>query len=104
MGNACISVVVPQDTNPFTVDRQQMVRLTGEAPVVPGAKIVADVDGPAELVAENSIMTVKGGHVMLGMDKKEFVIRPTGPGKVTVKITTFLKNEPTVTNYEFTVK
>ena len=49
-------------------------------------------------------MTVKNGHVMLGMDKKEFVIRPTGPGKVTAKITTFLKNEPTVTDYEFEVK
>jgi hypothetical protein len=103
MGTSCFSVVVPQDANPFTVDRQQMVRLTAEG--IAGAKIVADVDGPAELVAENSIMTVKDGHVLIGMEKKEFVIRPTGQGKVTVEITTtFLKNEPTVTNYEFEVK
>ena len=104
MGTPCFSVIAPQDTAPFTVDRQQMVRLTGEVPVVPGAKIVADVDGPAELVAENSIMTLKDGHVLLGMDKKEFVIRPTGPGEVTVKITTFIKNEPTATAYEFVIK
>ena len=99
----CFVVVVPQDANPFTVDRQQMVRLTRDG--IAGAKITADVDGPAEFVAENSIITVKDRHMLLGMDKKEFVIRPTGQGKVTVKITTtFLKNEPTVTNYEFDVK
>ena len=41
---------------------------------------------------------------VLGMDV-EFVIRPTGKGKVKVKvITTFLQNEPAVANYEFEVK
>ncbi len=102
MSIASYSVVVPQDTTPFKVDRQQMVRLTGEG--IAGAKIVADVDGPAEIVAENSIMTVKDGHVLIGMDKKEFVIRPTGQGKVNVKITTtFLKNEPIIKDYEFRI-
>ncbi len=101
--SSCFSVIVPQDTNPFTVDCQQMVRLTGDG--IAGAKIVADVDGPAEIVAENSIRAVKNGHFLLGKDDVEFVLRPTGPGKVMVKVTTtFLKNEPTVTNYEFEVK
>jgi hypothetical protein len=39
------------------------------------------------------------------MEKVEFVIKPTTKGKVKVKITTtFLKNEPTVNNYEFEVR
>ena len=66
---------------------------------------MAEVDGPAEVVAENSLLTVKNGHALLGEENVEFVIRPTGQGKVTVKITTtFLKNEPAVTSYEFEVK
>ena len=96
-------VIVPQDASPFKVEIGQIVRLTGEG--ISGSKIVADVDGPAKVVAENSIMTVKNGHVLIGMEKVEFVIKPTGQGTVKVKITTtFLKNEPTVKNYEFEVK
>jgi hypothetical protein len=103
MGTPCFVVIVPQDTTPFTVDRQQMVRLTGDG--IAGAKIVSDVDGPAELVAQNSVVSMKNGHVLLGKDNVEFVIRPSGPGKVKIKITsTFLQTEPTVTNYEFEVR
>ena len=103
MSTECFVMVVPQDASPFTVRRQQLVRLTGGG--IAGAKIVADVDGPAELVAENSILTVKNGHGLVGEEEVEFVIRPTGEGKVKVNITTsFLKSEPTVTTFEFEVK
>ena len=99
----CITVVVPQDGNPFAVERQQMVRFSQDA--IAGAKIVANVDGPAEVVAENSLLNVKNGHVLIGMENVEFVIRPTGPGKVKVQISsTFLQNEPVVADYEFVVK
>jgi hypothetical protein len=48
---------------------------------------------------------MKGGHIVLGIDKIEFVIKPTGPGTVKVKITsTFRSAEPTVKTYEFEVK
>ena len=103
MSTTCFSVVSPQDITPFKVESGQIVRLTGEG--ISGSKIVADVDGPAKVVTENSIMTVKNGHVLIGMEKVEFVVKPTGQGTVKVKLTTtFLKNEPTVTNYEFEVK
>lgn len=99
----CFVVIVPQDANPFIVERQQMVRLMQDG--ISGSKIVAEVDGPAEIVAENSLLTVKNSHVLLGKEQVEFVIRPAGKGKVKVKITaTFLENKPTVTNYEFDVK
>ena len=97
------SLIVPMDGAPFTVGMQQCVRITGEG--IAGAKIVADVDGPASVVAENSVTNVKCGHVIVGKEHVEFVIRPTGPGKVKVTVTTtFLKNEPTVASYEFEVK
>jgi hypothetical protein len=96
-------VIVPQDANPFKVEIGQIVRLSGEG--VSGSKIVAGIDGPARVVAEDSVLTVKNGHVLIGMKKVEFVIKPTGRGTVKVKITTtFLKNEPSVKNHEFEVK
>ena len=97
------SLIVPLDGVPFTVGMQQCVRITGEG--VAGAKIVAAIDGPANVVAENSVTNVKGGHVVIGVERVEFVVRPTGSGKVTVTVTTtFLKNEPKVAKYEFDVK
>ena len=103
MSTDCSIVIVPQDACPFAVEREQIVRLPGDG--IAGAKIVADVDGPAEVVAENAVLTLKNGHVIVGKENVEFVIRPTGQGKVKVTITsTFLKNEPTVTNYEFEVR
>jgi hypothetical protein len=96
-------VIVLQDAKPFKVERQQMVRLTGEG--IAGSRIAVDVDGPAKVVAENSVLTMKGGHILIGVERVEFVIRPTGCGMVKVKITaTFLNNAPTVKDYEFEVK
>ncbi len=96
-------VVVPKDSSPFQVDRQQMVRLTGEG--IAGSTIVAAVDGPGTIVAENSVLTMKGGHIVLGVDKVEFVIKPTGPGTVKVKVTSTFRNaEPVVKTYQFEVK
>jgi len=98
-------VLVPQDTTAFKVEARQRVRLTGEG--IAGSKIVADVDGPARIVAENSVVTVKGGHILIGVARVEFEIRPTGRGAVKVKITSTPPQpnaEPTVTNYEFEVK
>jgi hypothetical protein len=99
------TVIVPQDITPFKAQMNQRVRLTGEG--IAGSKIVADLDGPARIVAENSITTMKGGHILIGMAKVEFEIRPTGQGTVKVTITSTPPQpnaEPTVTNYEFEVK
>ena len=76
--SSCFVVVVPQDANPFKAERQQLIRLTAEG--IAGSKIVADVDGPAKVVAENSVLTAKNGRVLIGVEKVEFVIRPTGCG------------------------
>lgn len=99
------TLVVPQDTTPFKVQMNQRVRLTGEG--IAGSKIVADVDGPSRIVAENSITTIKGGHILIGMAKVEYEIKPTGQGTVKVKITSTPPQpnaDPTVKTYEFEVQ
>ena len=99
------TVIVPQDTTPFKVQMNQRVRITGEG--IAGSKLVADVDGPAKIVAENSILTMKGGHLLIGTAKVEYEIKPTGQGTVKVKITTTPPQpnaEQNVKTYEFDVR
>ncbi|MGA2621085.1 MAG: hypothetical protein ABSF26_25965 [Thermoguttaceae bacterium] len=60
-------VIVPQDASPFKVEIGQIVRLTGEG--ISGSKIVADLEGPATVVAQNSVLTVKGGHILILLRK-----------------------------------
>lgn len=98
-------VIVPQDTTPFSVGMNQQVRLTGMG--IAGSKIVASLDGPAEIVAENSILTMKGGQLLIGMTRGEFEIQPTGKGMIKARITSTPPQpnaRPIVTNYQFEVK
>jgi hypothetical protein len=98
------SVVVPRDNVPFTVAESDVVRLTGKG--IAGAKIVAVVEGPAKIVAENAILERAKGKPVLGPGNREFEIKPTGSGTVSVKITSTppAGGAPTVTKYEFEVK
>ena len=98
-------VVIPDDTTPFEVERRWVVRLTGKG--IAGAKIVAKVKGPGRIAAENAIRRVRKGKYMVGPGDKEFDIRPTGKGKVTVTITSTPPQrdaKPTVTTYHFDVR
>jgi len=99
------TVVIPDDTTPFEVQRRFVVRLTGKG--IAGAKIVANVQGPARIAAENAIRRVRNGKYMVGPGDKEFDIRPSGKGKVTVTITSTPPQpdaKPTVTTYQFDVR
>lgn len=99
------TVVIVQDDSAFTVSDNVVVRLIGEG--IAGAKITAQVQGPAKLVAENSLRWVAKGHYRLGSGNKEFEIAPTGKGKVTVMITStspIPNQKPTVTKYQFNVQ
>jgi len=98
-------VVVPNDTTPFSVQRNQAVRITGEG--IGGGKITAKVSGPATILTENVVSHVQDGHLLIGADYRDFEIRPTGKGRVTVTITVTPPqpdSEPTVTIYQFRVK
>lgn len=99
------TVLVPQDTSPFKVQMNQQVRIAAEG--IAGSKLMADVDGPAQIVAENRVVTIKNGHILIGMTKAECEIKPTGQGTVKVKITVTPPQpnaQPTVQTYEFEVQ
>jgi hypothetical protein len=67
---------------PVTVDMSDTVRVTGRG--IAGAQITIDVKGAGQLTATNNVRKVKDG---LGSQVKEFLIQPTKPGKMTVKVT-----------------
>lgn len=99
------TVVVPKDTKPFTVEKSDLVRLTGRG--IAGSKIEAKVDGPAKVSATSAVREVVQGRTVVGNSVTEFDLKPTDKGKVTVTITV-TPPQPgaaaTVTKHEFEVK
>lgn len=99
------TVIVPTDNKAFTVEKSNIVRLTGKG--IAGSKIEAKIDGPAKVESANVIRQLVNGHAIIGSHVKEFELKPTGVGKVmaTITVTPPQPNvEPKVTNYEFEVK
>jgi hypothetical protein len=99
------TVVVPLDDKPFKVGEKDTVRLSGEG--IAGSKIEVKVDGPAKVTATDSISRRKNGAPLIGVTLKEFVLKPSGKGKVTAKITVTPPQpdaKPKVTDYEFEVE
>jgi hypothetical protein len=99
------TVAVPQDTTPFKIESNCVVRLTGEG--IAGSKIVAGVEGPARVVAENAVIAIAKGRVLTGPGNREFEIGPTGQGHVKVTITVTPPQpdaQPRVTSHEFEVQ
>lgn len=97
-------VVIPNDSTPFNVRQDEFVRITGRG--IAGTKIVAAIDGPAKVVAENMVSVRAKGKALVGPGNREFEIQPTGKGAVKVTITTTppTGEKPTATEYEFTVE
>lgn len=97
-------IVIPRDNTSFTVARDEVVRLTGEG--IAGTEIVAVVEGPAKVIAENAITERAKGKHLLGPGNREFEIKPTGEGTVNVAITSTppTGDRPTVSKYEFVVR
>lgn len=99
------TVVIVEDETPFTVSFGVVVRLTGEG--IGGARITAQVQGPAKIIAENYLRWVAQGEYRIGMGSKEFEIMPTGKGRVVVTITSTSPipgENPTTTKYQFDVQ
>jgi hypothetical protein len=97
------TVIVPTDNKPFTVEKDDIVRLTEKG--IAGSKIEAKVEGPAKVEATSVVRELKNGRPLIGNTVKEFDLKPTGTGKVTVTITVTPPNaSPRVTKIEFDVK
>lgn len=99
------TVIVPKDDNPFTVQKSDLVRLTGKG--IAGSKIEAKVDGPAKVEASLDVRELVNGKPIIGNSVKEFDLKPTDTGKVTVTITVTPPQpnaQAKVTKIEFEVK
>ena len=97
------TVIVPTDNKPFTVEKDDLVRLTEKG--IAGSKIEAKGDGPANVETASVVRRLVGGRHTIGNTVKEFDLKPTGTGKVTVTITVTPPNAgPRVTKIEFDVK
>ena len=98
------TVVVPLDEKPFKVREKDLVRVTGEG--IAGSRIEAKVEGPAKVSSTDTVSRRKNGVPLVGLTTKEFVLQPTGKGKVMVKVTVTPPQpdaKSKVTDYEFEV-
>jgi hypothetical protein len=99
------TVIVPMDDKPFTVEKTDIVRLIGRG--IAGSKIEAAVQGPAKIEATSNIRQVTNGQPLLGGFIKEFDLKATDSGKVTVTITVTPPQpgaKPKVTRIQWEVK
>jgi hypothetical protein len=100
------TVVVPKDEKPFTVELEKtdIVRISVKS--VAQSVIEIKVDGPAKLQATSIIKELNNGKPLIGALVKEFDLKPTDVGKVTVTITVIANPDakPKETKYEFEVK
>jgi len=99
------TVIVPTDDQPFTVVKDDLVRLTGKG--IAGSRIEVKVDGPAKIESTYTVRQRTGGQALIGTTVKEFNLTPTGTGKVvaTITVTPPQPNAPAkVTTAEFEVK
>lgn len=98
-------VVVPTDAEPFTVQSTDVVRFSARG--ISGSRISAKVEGPAKVDVTSIVTSVTGGRSPIGSQLKEFDVKPTGAGKVTVVLTVtppMPDAKPTHTKYVFTVE
>ncbi len=99
------AVIVPTDNQPFTAEKADIVRLTGKG--IAGSKIEAMVRGPAKVEAASIVRQLTNGQPLLGGMVKEFDLKLTDTGKVTVTITVTPPQpgaKPKVTRFQFEVK
>lgn len=96
------NIVVPGDDTPFTVQKDDTVRIP--VPGIAGTIVKATVNGPAKGTV-NRVIRLKNGKPLIGPGNHEVEVKPTGTGKVTVEISV---KSPTAeeekSKYEFEVK
>src|SRR5439155_209205 len=69
------TVIVSTDGKPFTVEKADIVRLTGKG--IAGSRIEAKVDGPAKIEATSFVRELLNGRPLIGNTIKEFDLKPT---------------------------
>jgi hypothetical protein len=79
------TVVVPTGDKPFSVGKDDLVRLTGKG--IAGSKVTIKVEGPAKVESTSNVRELVNGQVVIGNTVTEYDLKPNGLGKVTVTIT-----------------
>ena len=79
------TLIAPKDDKPFVVEETDFVRLTGKG--IAGSRIEFKVEGAATIESTSHVRELVDGHPLIGNTAKEFVLKPTGKGKVTATIT-----------------
>jgi autotransporter translocation and assembly factor TamB len=99
-------VVVAEDTTPFKVKQADKVRLTAKG--ISGGTATAKVAaGNATVDKGTNVTTRVNGQMPIGALVREFVVTPSGKGKVKVEVTVKGPqpgSQPETTTYEFTVE
>src|SRR5436309_11940687 len=98
-------VIVPTDDQPFSAEKRGIVRLTGRG--IAGSKIEATIQGPAKIETTSIVRQLSNGQYPLGGLVKEFDLKLTDTGKVTVTIIVTPPQpgaKPKVTRIQFEVK
>jgi len=102
------NLIVVQDTKPavkFSVEKSDLVRFTGSG--IAGADISAKVEGPAKIVHAYNVRTLVNGRPLIGAGVKEFIVKPSAAGEVTLTITVkspIPNTPPEVSKYTFSVE
>ena len=79
------TVIVPRGSKPFSAKQDVIVRFTVSA--VAGSQISATLGGPAKIETESNIVEQSDGRPRPGAIVKEFEVKPSGKGKVTLDVT-----------------
>ena len=111
------TIVVIESMEPdqtFHVSTTELVRIPAHA--IAGSTISAEITGPAKVISHNRIVPMKentGANgektlaPLIGMTEHEYLLQPTGPGNVTVILTSrspIPGIEPQEKTYHFTVE
>jgi hypothetical protein len=98
-------VIIPNDDRPFTVQQSEMVRRSDRG--IASSIIEAKVHGPTKFETLGTLKEQVNGRPLIGLSAKEFDLRPTSSGGVTVTLTVSplqVNAEPKVRKREFDVK
>lgn len=100
------NVVEPVDpAKPFVCKQTDIVRISGTT--IAGGNLEVKVTGPAKVENTNTVSRMAGKSPVIGSLVKEWELKPSAKGKVTVVVTkTFPQpnSKPEETKYEFTVE
>src|SRR5262245_50135569 len=85
LGAVAADIVEVEGSKPVKLQMTDIVRVIGKG--IAGAQIAAEVSGAGKLDAENKVRRMKDGHPLIGTTVREYLIKPTMAGRISIKVT-----------------